>query len=191
LESRIIIDDKELINKIFAEINNLNAEVVGDGNYKPSEDMLFSFDLIDDKEKGLEGNNYDKDLRYLMVLQDQSIVVPMLSEDGKSAYFAKARIDSELFGELKAIGGYIKQVNQERQAINESAETKISENDAKPLLYFKSNAIVSNEPLTSAKELIIIEVESNSELRRESVEIAINNIITSNDPARKTFDYQI
>jgi hypothetical protein len=58
--------------------------------------------LIDDKQKGVEGNKYEKDLRYMIVTKDKSIVIPILTEDGNSV-FVKAKISQELYNKLKAL----------------------------------------------------------------------------------------
>ncbi|WP_227767630.1 hypothetical protein [Zhaonella formicivorans] len=102
-ESREVIDDEQLINEIFKEINSLKARIIRDKNYKPSHEILFSFDLIDNKERGVEGTSYKNDLRYIIVAKDKSIVIPLLTEDGKSVFFAKAKISQEFFNKLKAL----------------------------------------------------------------------------------------
>jgi hypothetical protein len=105
---RTVIDDEQTIKKVFNEINKLqgvitNTSDIINGNF------LFSFDLIDDKEKGLDGNDYSEDLRYIAVVREDTIVIPMLygadeaSLNEKSPYFIKAKINKEFYELLRAL----------------------------------------------------------------------------------------
>jgi PBP1b-binding outer membrane lipoprotein LpoB len=107
---RPIIEDEKVIRKIFVKLNSLQGEMIESKDKgKINGNFLFTFDLIDDKEKGLDGNDYSKDLRSITVVKEDTIVVPMLygnDEAGlseKSIYFIKVQIDKEFYELLEAL----------------------------------------------------------------------------------------
>jgi len=104
--SRGTVEDQVLIEEVFSEIRKLEAEKVLPTDEVKSdfrERQLFSFDLVDDKKKGIQGNNEQRYYRFIRVLNDNSIVIPVLSTDKKSVFFAKARIDDTLFSQLASL----------------------------------------------------------------------------------------
>lgn len=111
LDNRKKITNEKVIKEIFIEIKKLKVKVVKEKDYRPSKTMICSFDLVDDKEKGLSGNVEKQYYRYMILQKDQHIVIPILYEDGKKVFFAKAKISEELFKEIKNIINNTKLMN--------------------------------------------------------------------------------
>jgi len=101
-----IFDGETLITEVFLEIQGLNAELIeptDKAKEETKEKYLYSLELIDNKEKGLEGNAMTKYYRHINVFNDKHIRIPVLSDDGKQIFFAKAKITDELLLKIKKI----------------------------------------------------------------------------------------
>ncbi len=100
------VDNLDLIQSIFDEIATLKAvKTIPTPSDNFADNTLFGFDLIDDKNLGIEGNSNEEYIRYLGVMENNQIFIPIVEkhDDHEHIYYAIATISEELFNKLKEI----------------------------------------------------------------------------------------
>ncbi|KJS21431.1 MAG: hypothetical protein VR72_10430 [Clostridiaceae bacterium BRH_c20a] len=101
---RKIIADKNAISKLFKTISVLDAELIEhDKLPKPSQEMVFSYDLIDNADMGISGNEYEKYFRYFIVDRNKYLIIPIMSEDKKKMFWGRANISEDVFNQFKQL----------------------------------------------------------------------------------------
>jgi len=102
--SRKRIHDISLIKLMYDDIINLKAEKV-DAQVATDyyNNILFGFDFVDNKDLGKEGNSQKDYIRYLAVMKNNLIFIPIVEEhdDHEHIYYATATITDELFNILE------------------------------------------------------------------------------------------